>query len=318
VADADQAADAVEGAGAGLPGRSAAFYSFDWGPAHFAVLDSGLDFDECSAQQIAWLCRDLEDARARGVPWRILLLHHTVYTTGLHCTVESPARRLIPPIADRFGIDLVISGHDHNYQRTFPLRGSVIHDRWQEPRYRRPRGTLYVVTGGGGAGLYDRCFEAIPTCNQRCRSDLQLFKTYVKVHHAVEIEATAARLELRAFAAGELAASHGEEIDRVVIEKDGERPELAFLRGDADWDGRVGINDAIRILNHLFLDARIDCSSPADAQDDGEMNIADAIYLLGYLFLGSNDPPPPPFPRCAPVPGANDPRCERSGCLEAG
>ncbi len=70
-----------------------------------------------------------------------------------------------------------------------------------------------------------------------------------------------------------------------------------FQRSDADGDGKIGITDAIFVLNYLYLGSRIPpCDDAADVDDSGTLQVTDAIYLLGHLFLGG---PPPPSPyRC--------------------
>ena len=79
---------------------------------------------------------------------------------------------------------------------------------------------------------------------------------------------------------------------------------VMFVRGDADADGKLAINDAILILSKLFAGGEVPaCLDRADVNDDGAVNIADTVRLLGYLFGGSAPPPPPfPEPGCDPTP----------------
>ncbi len=78
-------------------------------------------------------------------------------------------------------------------------------------------------------------------------------------------------------------------------------PALAFLRGEANDDGKVDISDAVSILNWLFLgEAEPDCLSAADVHGDKAVNISDPVYLLSHLFLGG-PPPAAPFPECGPL-----------------
>ena len=70
----------------------------------------------------------------------------------------------------------------------------------------------------------------------------------------------------------------------------------AFIRGDADQDGIVTLNDGISTLGFLFLgDAGLvsQCLDAADANDDGAVELVDAVLVLNFLFLGA---PPPPAP----------------------
>jgi len=75
--------------------------------------------------------------------------------------------RRLSPIFEETGVDVVWSGHVHNYQRTFPLTfapqktsGNVIggdfslDTAWNGASVTKPKGVIYVVTGAGGAALY--------------------------------------------------------------------------------------------------------------------------------------------------------------------
>jgi hypothetical protein len=87
-------------------------------------------------------------------------------------------------------------------------------------------------------------------------------------------------------------------------------PLQGFLRGDADGNGSIDINDPVTVLNWLFLGGdRPMCMEAADVNGTRDVNIADPVYLLSFLFLDGS-PPPAPFPECgmAPSPlGCADP-----------
>ena len=89
-------------------------------------------------------------------------------------------------------------------------------------------------------------------------------------------------------------------------------PAPHFIRADVDWDGSVGVTDAIRILDALFLSHRwtgsLDCRDAADTNDDGEVDVTDAIHLLLFLYSGGLPPPPPVL-----EPGS-DPTSDSLGC----
>ena len=285
--------------------RTSTFYSFDWGPAHFAVLDSNDDFEECSIQ-MKWLCVDLAAARERERAWIILIVHQPPYTTGGYSSSELPATRLIPPIADRFGVDLVISGHDHNYQRSFPLRGGQVVDGWQDPSFVLPRGTVYLVSGGGGALSYGIRTNA---------EQYPLFRVARSVHHAVELEVSLTELKVRALTPEDEGGPRV--LDQWSIRKSGERPEPGFLRGDSNFDGDLNLTDAIVVLQFLFLGLGIDCPAVfpfiGDVDGSNRVDIADPIYLLNYLFRGGA-PPAEPLGVCETVPGVDVATCARASC----
>jgi 3',5'-cyclic AMP phosphodiesterase CpdA len=119
-----------------MPGR---YYRRTIGPVELYLLDSN-DVDDA---QTAWLRRTLSRSRAR---WRIAVFHHPAYTCGNYASHDAVVERWVP-LFERYRVRLVLSGHDHNYQRFAPRRG-----------------VRYVVHGGGGQGLYDlkRCPASYP------------------------------------------------------------------------------------------------------------------------------------------------------------
>jgi len=94
---------------------------------------------------LAWLDADLA---ATDRYWRIVFLHHTPYPTGFHLgdPVCAAVEQLVNPIVERHGVQLVLAGHEHAYERTYPLAcGQVVSPPAPS--------TTYVVTGGGGGAL---------------------------------------------------------------------------------------------------------------------------------------------------------------------
>jgi hypothetical protein len=291
------------------PEETGTYYSFDWASAHFVVLDSDYKFDPETVEQsvqIQWLRSDLANAKASPAKWIVLCLHECVFTVGNHSVDDRVTRWLIPPIVDEFGVDIVLTGHDHNYQRSHPIRmregAPAIVDAWQDPEFVSPRGTPYIVTGGGGGILYD-CGKG-PDAGR----DGPYIRLCEPAFHAVELEIAPAVLSVR------VVDKDKKVIDSFTIRKDEPRPEFGFVRGDADMSGGLQITDPIRILGHLFLGERMDCPAAAEVHGDGgALDIGDAVYLLSFLFLGT-PPPAAPFPECGPSPGMDPDGCTRAGC----
>ena len=111
----------------GTPGR---FYTTSHGPADFFFLDSSTPgaFGTDSSIQWEWLDDTLASATNQ---WKIVALHHPLYSSGRHGSTEQ-ARERLEPILARHHVDLVLSGHDHHYERTHPQHGIT-----------------HVVSGGG-------------------------------------------------------------------------------------------------------------------------------------------------------------------------
>jgi glucose/arabinose dehydrogenase/PKD repeat protein len=119
------------------------YYSFDYGPAHFVALDTHLAFDDPARRQaqIAWLEADLAGT---SQPWKIVYFHKPPYSAGEHHGSELAVRQAFSPIFERYGVQLVINGHDHMYERSVPWREHVAGGT----------AVTYVITAGGGAALY--------------------------------------------------------------------------------------------------------------------------------------------------------------------
>jgi 3',5'-cyclic AMP phosphodiesterase CpdA len=101
-----------------------------------------LDSNDVSEAQTAWLRRALARSDAR---WKIAVLHHPPYTCGTYRSHPGVVASWVP-LFERYGVSLVLSGHDHNDQR-----------------FRARRGVTYVVHGAG-ASLYslERCPAGYP------------------------------------------------------------------------------------------------------------------------------------------------------------
>jgi hypothetical protein len=130
------------------PAGTERYYSFDWGPVHFVALDSncviGLaSSDRCTrAAQKSWLAADLAATRQ---PWKVVFFHHPPWSSGEHGS-QLTMRREFAPLFEQYGVDLVLTGHDHNYERSRPMRGEGVAPSGT-------RGVVYVVVGSGGANL---------------------------------------------------------------------------------------------------------------------------------------------------------------------
>lgn len=127
-----------------------------------------LDSNDISPTQTAWL----ESKLSSGTPrWRVVMFHHPVWSCSTHGNTQSVINAWLP-VLTAHDVDLVITGHDHNYQR------------FQQGN------TTFVVTGGGGMPTYaiNACV-ATPTLLASAQR-----------HHFLGIEATATSLTVTAVA----------------------------------------------------------------------------------------------------------------------
>ena len=80
-----------------------------------------------------------------------------------------------------------------------------------------------------------------------------------------------------------------------------------FLRGDADNDGKVALNDAVTVLNYLFRGAgQLSCPDAGDSDDDGKVSLTDAVEMLSYLFRGGRSPADPGAEECGEDPSEDE------------
>lgn len=159
----------------GLASGTEAYYSFDWANIHFVCLNSH-DLDRKPDKPMAkWLKADLEKAKA---DWIIAFWHHPPYTKGSHDSDKEKdlqeMRQHIMPICESGGVDLVLAGHSHIYERSMlidgiysatnaPAENNVLDDGDGDPDgdgpYRKSEGihphlgTVAVVSGNAGAAM---------------------------------------------------------------------------------------------------------------------------------------------------------------------
>ncbi|RPJ56369.1 MAG: methyltransferase domain-containing protein [Acidobacteria bacterium] len=126
-------------------------YSFEIGDVHFTALF--VPGPPPSAQQMLWLDDDLSEARRRGKRWLIVYQHEPIYAHGHSHPARTEVRRLLAPVLEKHRVDLHLSGHDQNYERTFPLAN--VSDRpvpvsGSENEYIAGQGVIYAKVSPGG------------------------------------------------------------------------------------------------------------------------------------------------------------------------
>jgi len=112
------------GQSGGVPSGTEAYYSFDYANVHFICLDS-YDSDRTpSGAMLIWLEQDLA---ATTQDWIVAFWHHPPYSKGSHDSDSESSlvemRENALPILEAGGVDLVLSGHSHSYERSFLLDG---------------------------------------------------------------------------------------------------------------------------------------------------------------------------------------------------
>jgi hypothetical protein len=159
-------------------------YSFDYGSAHFVFLDANphlfdavldgpaitaapqLTFPPYPSVLRDWLIHDLDSS---SQPWKFVVFHQPAFSSG-NATVRNNQMRAVAKFLEDHGVNMVFNGHEHNYQRTFPIRANAsvatgpspsgppavsIDTSFDGVTQTVPDGVLYIVEGAGGNRDFD-------------------------------------------------------------------------------------------------------------------------------------------------------------------
>ncbi len=114
----------TNGEAGGVPSGTEAYYSFDYANIHFICLDSYETSRSTSGTMHSWLEFDLA---ANTQPWIIAFWHHPPYSKGSHDSDTEAElidmRENFNPLLEEYGVDLVLSGHSHSYERSYLIDG---------------------------------------------------------------------------------------------------------------------------------------------------------------------------------------------------
>jgi hypothetical protein len=149
----------TSGEAGGVASGTERYYSFDYANVHFVCLDSMTSTRSASSVMASWLQSDLA---AHGQDWVIAFFHHPPYTKGSHNSDVEGAlieiRQNIVPILESYGVDLVLTGHSHSYERSYLLNGHYGASSTLTPTMKVDPGDgrtdgngAYVKSGGVGA-----------------------------------------------------------------------------------------------------------------------------------------------------------------------
>jgi hypothetical protein len=121
--------------------------------------------------QLRWLERELAGARRRPhIDWVVLAVHHPVVSSANLNGADLGVREALMPLLARYDVDLVLSGHDHNYERSFQLGGPEPGSATLRPQVvdrtldtlDATKGWVGLVLGGGGQKLPTSGYDAEP------------------------------------------------------------------------------------------------------------------------------------------------------------
>ncbi len=155
------------------------WYSFNWGNVHFVSIDFDTDHGKISSGSTAirpgearydWFKNDLAaaalDKQNQLIDWTVVYVHYCFYNHGKdgdHAS-DDEERAVLEPLLLQYKVDLVVCGHQHAYQRTFPVGNNgtnvdaascggtagVAYASCTDPQY-----PIYLMVGTGGRSLYN-------------------------------------------------------------------------------------------------------------------------------------------------------------------
>jgi hypothetical protein len=150
------------GEAGGLPSGSEAYYSFDYANIHFVCMDSDSTSRKVNDPMLTWLEADLAST---DQDWIIAFWHHPPYSKGVHDSDDPSAsggrmldmRENALPILEDYGVDLVLCGHSHSYERSFLIDGHYGDSTTFDPN-------TMLIDGGNGrdgsdTGAYAKTME---------------------------------------------------------------------------------------------------------------------------------------------------------------
>ena len=115
-------------------GSDGEYRSFDYGPAHIVLIDQySKGGYRKGSKEYQWLEKDLKDSNKK---WKFLVFHEPGWTVTGHHGNNRDAQKYIQPLAKKYGVSLILNGHNHFYARAMV------------------DGIAHITTGGGGAPLY--------------------------------------------------------------------------------------------------------------------------------------------------------------------
>jgi acid phosphatase type 7 len=155
-------------------------YSYDYGDAHFTCLDSNVYVDPTDPALQDWIRADI---RATDAAWKFVVYHHPAFNAG-DDHYDAQHMRALAPLLEELGVDMVLSGHEHTYQRTMPFKFAprdltnaknrngntrkvpgtfTVDHQFDGKGNTKPNGVIYITTGAGGKHLYDPGFSDDPS-----------------------------------------------------------------------------------------------------------------------------------------------------------
>ena len=247
------------------------YFSFDYANIHFISLDSMTASRSPTGAMAQWLTNDLAGVTAT---WIIAFFHHPPYTKGSHDSdTETPLMEMranILPILEQGGVDLVLSGHSHSYERSYLLDGHYGLSGTITPAMKknagdgRPLGNgAYIKPLTGPRDHFGAVYAVPGSSGQISGGTLNHPAHFISLNNL-----------------GSLVLDvNGTRLDATFLRENGTTPDTFTIlkQGAADTDGD-GVADAFELANGMNRFSAADAT--LDTDSDGNNAVAEYLFDL--------------------------------------
>jgi predicted MPP superfamily phosphohydrolase len=142
-------------------GLTKQYYSFNYQNVHFIAMSTEVPF-HIGSEQYNFIKSDLAAASTNSsINWIIVYFHNPMYSSPNRILPDKISRDIYHPLFDEYGVDLILQGHNHNYQRSYPLKYNLSYSSnpvittAEKSKYNDPTDAIFVIVGTGGQSLYE-------------------------------------------------------------------------------------------------------------------------------------------------------------------
>ncbi|MFX1308065.1 MAG: purple acid phosphatase family protein [Promethearchaeota archaeon] len=134
-------------------GLNSHYYNFSIGPVSFIGLNTERDISE----QTVWLEKTLRFIHQdNNTLWKIVYMHKPIFNSRYSRSDETELITAWCPLFEEYDVDFVFAGHNHYYERSYPMNFLKEYDDSEHDDFKNPKIPMYFITGGAGAPLYTR------------------------------------------------------------------------------------------------------------------------------------------------------------------
>lgn len=248
----------TKGESGGVPSGTEAYYSFDYGNIHFICLESYETDRNLGGAMYNWALSDIQNTTA---DWIVAYWHHPAYSKGSHDSdtenVLIQMRQNFLPMLEENGVDLVLAGHSHSYERSYFLNGHYGNSNSFNPS------TNTVGTNGHGNGRTNGNGAYSKMLNGENGGEGAV---YITTGSAGKVSSGSLDHEAMFYSVSNLGSC--------VLEISGEKMDVKFVRENGNIDDYFTINKS-----------KINCT-PGATCDDGNPNTTGEIYDENCICVG--------------------------------